>query len=92
MGVRVGEYTPHIVARILREGTEQLEDQIDIALGLDRLPEEERQLLSLYATGLSAKQALDQLHLEGNPQRRLVGALRALCALINGDSLTRKDS
>lgn len=79
------KYTVSSVWRVLTEGTDDLDELIDIQVGLDALPIQKRTFLVLLAQGQSGAYAMHESGLQKNQTRLKRDILRELTDLINGD-------
>jgi hypothetical protein len=78
-------YTPQRVASILRNGSDDPDEVIDVVNAVGRLPLSFRLLLSRYGEGLPPSLAGEGI--SKSPKREYVRAIRMVTALLNGGEL-----
>jgi hypothetical protein len=76
-------YTPQRVASILRNGSDDPDEMIDVANAVSRLPESSRVFLTRYGEGLPPSQAGEGI--SKSPKREYVRLIRMVTALLNGE-------
>lgn len=79
------EYTPGQVWSVLFDGSEDIDEQIDVQVGLARLPLPQRTFLVYLSQGYTASFAMQRAGLTGNQTRVKREVLRQLTASINGE-------
>jgi hypothetical protein len=79
-------YTSGRVWSILLDGSEDLDELIDIQVGLDLLPSNERVFLDFLRAGYTGATAMREAHMTGNQTRLKRQVLEHLTRLMNGES------
>jgi hypothetical protein len=75
-------YTPHRVASILRNGSDDPNEVIDVANAVNHLPPAARQLLTRYGQGFPPSQAGEGV--SKSPKREYGRVVRMVTRLLNG--------
>jgi hypothetical protein len=76
-------YTPQRVASILRNGSDDPDEVIDVANAVSRLPESSRLFLTRYGEGFPP--SLAGQGVSNSPKREYGRLIRMVTALLNGD-------
>lgn len=79
------KYTPGRTWEILVEGSEDVDELLDIQVGLTHLPPEQALFLVRLGQGFTGEQAMGEAGLSGNQTRLKRLALLALTKAINGE-------
>jgi hypothetical protein len=80
----MSEYSPVQIWGILSGESEDIDELIDVQLGLKRLPSEQAVFITQLSLGYTAKQAMQTAGLTGNATRMKRTVLQRLAREING--------
>lgn len=78
-------YTPGQVWSILVNGSDDEDEEIDVAVALFRMPFKEQAFLRFLAAGFTVRGAMQAVGMRGNQTRYKRDALAQLTRLVNGD-------
>lgn len=78
-------YSPSEVWSILLDGSEDVDEVVDVQVGLARVPEPQRTFLVALSEGYTARDALSMAGLTGNQTRVKRDAISRLVREVNGE-------
>ncbi len=77
-------YSPGRIWEILQEGSEDVDELLDVQVGLTHLPPAESTFIIRLGQGFTGEQAMSESGLRGNQTRLKQGILMKLTKIING--------
>jgi len=78
------DYTPGLVWSVLTEGSEDVDELLDVQVGLTHLPPAESTFIVRLGQGYTGEQAMSESGLKGNQTRLKQGILMKLTEIVNG--------
>jgi len=77
-------YSPGRIWEILQEGSEDVDELLDVQVGLTHLPPAESTFIIRLGQGFTGEQAMSESDLRGNQTRLKQDILKKLTKIING--------
>lgn len=77
------QYTPSRIWEVLTEGSDDMDELIDVEVAMTKLPADQRLFIRLLANGYSGLEAMRKAHMTGNQTRNKRLVLLSLSRILN---------